>query len=170
MSGLVRQVTAKTCANHGPNTNRSCHLSMPPAIISPSVLASDFGQLTAECKRMIIGGAQWLHMGKLQPFRWRSLSYQTIDVMDGWLPPPFLRHHSSSNSRTFTAISFPILPWVCIYWLLPFFCTTLTQRIQAPPSFHVCIRVSQGYSWTAIWWYPSLRRLSRTILSSLPSF
>ena len=34
-----------------------------PAIISPSVLASDFGQLTAECKRMIKGGAEWLHMG-----------------------------------------------------------------------------------------------------------
>lgn len=37
---------------------------MPRAIISPSVLASDFGQLTAECKRMILGGAEWLHMGK----------------------------------------------------------------------------------------------------------
>lgn len=37
---------------------------MPRAIISPSVLASDFGQLTAECKRMIAGGAEWLHMGK----------------------------------------------------------------------------------------------------------
>ena len=36
---------------------------MPSAIISPSVLASDFGQLTVECKRMIKGGAQWLHMG-----------------------------------------------------------------------------------------------------------
>ncbi|CCL98295.1 uncharacterized protein FIBRA_00289 [Fibroporia radiculosa] len=35
---------------------------MPRAIISPSVLASDFGQLTAECKRMIKGGAEWLHM------------------------------------------------------------------------------------------------------------
>lgn len=41
---------------------------MPRAIISPSVLASDFGQLTAECKRMIIGGAEWLHMGKLSSF------------------------------------------------------------------------------------------------------
>ncbi|KAF9496096.1 Ribulose-phosphate 3-epimerase [Pleurotus eryngii] len=38
---------------------------MPRAIISPSVLASDFGQLTAECKRMIEGGAEWLHMGTL---------------------------------------------------------------------------------------------------------
>ncbi|PSR75883.1 hypothetical protein PHLCEN_2v8797 [Hermanssonia centrifuga] len=37
---------------------------MPKAIISPSVLASDFGQLTAECKRMIKGGAEWLHMGQ----------------------------------------------------------------------------------------------------------
>lgn len=37
---------------------------MPKAIISPSVLASDFGQLTAECKRMIKGGAEWLHMGE----------------------------------------------------------------------------------------------------------
>lgn len=36
---------------------------MPRAIIAPSVLASDFGQLTAECKRMIKGGAEWLHMG-----------------------------------------------------------------------------------------------------------
>jgi hypothetical protein len=37
--------------------------NMPRAIISPSVLASDFGQLTAECKRMIKSGAEWLHMG-----------------------------------------------------------------------------------------------------------
>ncbi|KAG9007693.1 RIBULOSE-phosphate 3-epimerase [Tulasnella sp. 427] len=33
------------------------------AIVSPSVLASNFGQLTAECKRMIKNGADWLHMG-----------------------------------------------------------------------------------------------------------
>jgi ribulose-phosphate 3-epimerase len=47
---------------------------MPPAIISPSVLASDFGQLTAECKRMLRGGAQWLHMGTL------GGAYTPVDV------------------------------------------------------------------------------------------
>ena len=36
----------------------------PSSIISPSVLASDFGNLTGECTRMIKEGADWLHMGK----------------------------------------------------------------------------------------------------------
>lgn len=58
---------------------------MPRAIISPSVLASDFGQLTAECKRMIKGGAEWLHMGKsVYPLiRLAFLTAPFEDVMDG---------------------------------------------------------------------------------------
>ncbi|PFH50777.1 hypothetical protein AMATHDRAFT_75358 [Amanita thiersii Skay4041] len=36
---------------------------MPRAIVAPSILASDFGQLTTECKRMIDAGAEWMHMG-----------------------------------------------------------------------------------------------------------
>jgi hypothetical protein len=48
--------------------------NMPRAIISPSVLASDFGNLTAECKRMIKGGAEWLHMGPY-PSRLQPISY-----------------------------------------------------------------------------------------------
>ncbi|KAI6162102.1 ribulose-5-phosphate 3-epimerase [Pisolithus thermaeus] len=50
---------------------------MPRPIISPSVLASDFGQLTIECKRMINGGAEWLHMG--------TQSYLLSDYAAGYL-------------------------------------------------------------------------------------
>lgn len=32
--------------------------------IAPSVLASDFGKLAAECTRIIKDGADWLHMGE----------------------------------------------------------------------------------------------------------
>jgi hypothetical protein len=62
---------------------------MPSTIISPSVLASDFGQLAAECKRMIKGGAQWLHMGAFN-LVWIHLvdvfllsTFVHEDVMDG---------------------------------------------------------------------------------------
>lgn len=34
-----------------------------PVLIAPSVLASDFGALAAECSRVIKDGADWLHMG-----------------------------------------------------------------------------------------------------------
>jgi len=53
---------------------------MPRAIISPSVLASDFGQLTAECKRMMKDGAEWLHM----------------DVMDGQVKRLIQLHHNEN--------------------------------------------------------------------------
>jgi hypothetical protein len=53
---------------------------MPRAIISPSVLASDFGQLTAECERMIKNGAEWLHMGKKAPTSHMDLSLSKIQI------------------------------------------------------------------------------------------
>ena len=34
------------------------------ALIAPSILASDFGQIAQECTRMVKGeGADWLHLG-----------------------------------------------------------------------------------------------------------
>jgi len=79
--------------------------AMPRAIISPSVLASDFGQLTAECERMIKNGAEWLHMGKkLPPIIWIS-HCQNPDVMDGCniLAKSLIFY---SNSRISVAILF----------------------------------------------------------------
>lgn len=59
---------------------------MPRAIISPSVLASDLGRLTDECKRMVNSGAEWLHMGASCDFLnllRLSISLTAVDVMDG---------------------------------------------------------------------------------------
>jgi ribulose-phosphate 3-epimerase len=39
-------------------------MSQPRAIISPSVLASDFGKLSSEVERMMNNGAEWVHMGE----------------------------------------------------------------------------------------------------------
>mgnify|MGYP002718719837 CR=1 FL=1 len=36
----------------------------PQAIVSPSVLASNFADLGNEIKRMMHCGAQWVHMGQ----------------------------------------------------------------------------------------------------------
>ena len=64
---------------------------MPRAIISPSVLASDFGQLTAECKRMIRGGAEWLHMGESPTYLASSDTHPPC--------PPTARALAAHNSR-----------------------------------------------------------------------
>lgn len=58
----------KTCRGVPHSHAKPTLYQMPRAIVSPSVLASDFGQLTAECKRMMKGGAEWLHMGSTPPY------------------------------------------------------------------------------------------------------
>ncbi|KAF8140350.1 ribulose-5-phosphate 3-epimerase [Boletus edulis] len=60
---------------------------MPRPIIAPSVLASDFGQLSAECKRMIKGGAEWLHMGTASQMtsRGRAIDYSAPHRCHGWV-------------------------------------------------------------------------------------
>ena len=59
---------------------------MSKAIISPSVLASDLSNLTAECKRMIAEGADWLHMGAslVTVHIPRPTLTLLADVMDGY--------------------------------------------------------------------------------------
>ena len=59
----------------------------PRAIISPSVLASNFGNLTNEIKRMMGNGAEWVHMGLYSiQSSWiiTNFNLELIDIMDGW--------------------------------------------------------------------------------------
>lgn len=42
-------------------------MTAPEAIVSPSVLASNFADLGNEIKRMMHCGAQWVHMGESSP-------------------------------------------------------------------------------------------------------
>ena len=94
-------------------------MSVLPAIISPSVLASDFGQLTAECKRMIKGGAEWLHMGepafipqsrRIASPRFPQMSWTGDHSVN-------VSRHQSSLIPNNPAISYPTSPWASV----PFF-------------------------------------------------
>lgn len=68
-------------------------MTAPEAIVSPSVLASNFADLGNEIKRMMHCGAQWVHMGESSPSILRSLppsltgTGPPTDVMDGHFVP-----------------------------------------------------------------------------------
>jgi hypothetical protein len=131
---------------------------MPRAIISPSVLASDFGQLSAECKRMIDNGADWLHMGPFIPISTTTRG-MNLDPFDGY------RRNGRVNDiqnnafnilitdiiANLTAISCRTSPWV-----RP---DSLPDRfIRISPIFSAQVRLywnawpegSRGFSWIAI--------------------
>ena len=67
----------------------------PQAIVSPSVLASNFADLGNEIKRMMHCGAQWVHMGQSRPspllLRGEAMPtdhpHVEPDVMDGHFVP-----------------------------------------------------------------------------------
>lgn len=131
---------------------------MPRAIISPSVLASDFGQLTAECKRMIKGGAEWLHMGMSRSTHLflRSLICWSLDVMDGCdLFLVLIEHvsHMLTHELHCSDISCRTLPWVRVFTIQDMGMQTTTYLVstkQVLLSYPVYPRASPGYSWTAI--------------------
>ena len=68
-------------------------MASPRPIISPSVLASNFGDLSNEIKRMMQHGAEWVHMGPSTSVLLSTTHLQALtpvircarfsDVMDG---------------------------------------------------------------------------------------
>lgn len=126
-----------------------CQLAMPRAIISPSVLASDFGQLTAECNRMIKGGAEWLHMGALHTAH-REL--QRVSDRESRRCHGRVMHlllctrryaHPLHRSVTLCRIS----PWVRPHSVS--LAISVSYRRKARPFWPACRRVSQASSWIA---------------------
>lgn len=58
--------------------------SSPRAIVSPSVLASNFAQLGDEIRRMMKCGAEWVHMGASAPNPLRA----AVALLDATSPHP----------------------------------------------------------------------------------
>ena len=130
--------------------------SMPRAIISPSVLASDFGQLTAECQRMIKGGAEWLHMG--------ASAYRSRDELELTASSPSAyrcdgrvcaRAHTSSAAATLTLIASDASHFVPNITMgrhprshLSLMPSGLTIPHQAHPSCPASPKAFQASSWT----------------------
>lgn len=124
--------------------------TMPRAIIAPSVLASDFGQLTAECKRMIKGGAEWLHMGMFLSLSSPHLSHclQTSWTGDsihflGFVAVFILYLLSAAIScQVSPSVRLSSIDWCCVI--------DPCYSLQVPPSSPVSARAFQASSWTAI--------------------
>ena len=84
--------------------------TMSKAIIAPSVLASDLSNLTAECKRMISEGADWLHMGSsvVRVYSFHTSLMSIVDRRHGWVShillfPWSLLDHSALALQTLCA-------------------------------------------------------------------
>jgi hypothetical protein len=99
---------------------------MPRTIIAPSVLASDFGQLTAECERMIKGGAEWLHMG-ISPLSAPPL--ELIAPQMSWMGDLHLPHFCLQLTLH-PATLCPTSPWVRFRPNSPPLSLTLSRRTR----------------------------------------